>query len=1118
MNSDFFQNNNKHPEYETGNILETLYGILNNISDVILSTSYPGMDRVIFMSPAAEKLYGYTPDSFKETPKLWFDLIVEDDRSIIEKIVAEIERNGCAENEYRIIRSDGSTRWVNDRRYLVTSGEGKAIRLDGILADITERKLAEERLKKSYTFQKIISLISATFVKTTKESFDDDITTMLSHIGNHFEIDRSYLFLFSGDREFMTNSHEWCREGVPPQKENLQRLSSKKYPWWTGKILAEEHIHITDIEALPREARGVRDLLKQQDIQSLLCIPVTSAGRVWGFLGLDSVSRHYSWDVNGINNLQIAANIFGDFLLKQHTEKELVETKRAVEESEERFRQIAENTGEVFWLRNADNTEMLYINPAYERIWGRTRQSLFDNPMSFIDAVFEHDMPLVIEAFEKYRQTGKFDLEYRIVHSKGNIRWVRAQSFPVKNEKGETISHAGIAVDINENKTYQETLELLTDMAKVFINLPVGQLAAEVDKTLEVMGRFVSADRAYIFDYDWENQVCNNTYEWCADGITPEIDNLQNVPLDLVPWWVDAHKQGKTLFIPDVDALPDNDGVKQILEPQGIKSLMTLPLMNGKDCLGFLGFDSVRDLHQYTEKEEDLLAVFAGILVNIQNRVILENSLVNEREKALASSKAKSEFLANMSHEIRTPMNAILGFSEVLYHKLDDAQHKKMIKSVLKSGNLLMSLLNDILDLSKIESEKIDLSPQAVETINVIDEIKILFQEITEKKGVNISIDVCDNFPNALMLDEIRFKQIIFNLVGNAVKFTHKGYIKIRLCFEYVNDKQGVFTVKVTDTGIGIAEDKQEVIFEAFRQQSGESTRHYEGAGLGLAISKKLAEKMNGSLSVESKEGVGCTFTLEIKNVATCDYAVKTREKFDFDDIVIFDPDTILIVDDVISNIESVESMLMDTGLKTISADNGGMALEILKHTKPALVLLDVRMPGIDGYEVVRRIKNNRDLAHVPVIAYTASVSSQDNREKAENFDGFLYKPVNRSELLTELIKHLPHKRIRKDNESLPNPQGQLLKGVAKMPLEAGSLLEQQFLPQWHEVIDGMVLFKVEEFANRLLDFAGKHDFDYLENYANQALTYVNDIKVDDLRVHLEKFPKIIEAIKQQKQ
>ena len=982
----------------------------------------------------------------------------------------------------------------------------------------TGHKNADKNLEKNYSFQKIISEISTTFIKTTKDSVDEDITAMLSHIGNHFEIDRSYLFLFSGDREFMTNSHEWCREGVPPQKEKLQRLSSKKYPWWTGKILAEEHIHITDIEALPKEARGIRDLLKQQDIQSLLCIPVTSAGRVWGFLGLDSVSRHYTWDVNEINNLQIAANIFGDFLLKQHTEKELEETKKAAEESEERFRQIAENTGEVFWLRNADNTEMLYINPAYERIWGRTRQSLFDNPMSFIDAVLEDDKPLVIEAFEKYRKTGKFDLEYRIVHSNGNIRWVRAQSFPVKNEKGETIRHAGIAVDINENKTYQETLELLTDMAKVFINLPVGQLAAEVDKTLKVMGRFVNADRAYIFDYDWENQVCNNTYEWCEEGITPEIDNLQNVPLEMVPWWVDAHKQGKTLFIPDVDALADEDGVKQILEPQGIKSLMTLPLMNGKECLGFLGFDSVRDLHHYTEKEENLLAVFAGILVNIQNRVILENSLVNEREKALASSKAKSEFLANMSHEIRTPMNAILGFSEVLYHKLDDAQHKKMIKSVLKSGNLLMSLLNDILDLSKIESEKIDLSPQAVETVNVIDEIKILFQETTEKKGVNISIDVCENFPNALMLDEIRFKQIIFNLVGNAVKFTHKGYIKIRLCFDHVDDKQGVFTVKVTDTGIGIAADKQEAIFEAFRQQSGESTRQYEGAGLGLAISKKLAEKMNGSLSVESKEGAGSTFTLEIKNVATCDYAVKTREKFDFDDIVIFDADTILVVDDVISNIESVESMLMDTGLKTISADSGGMALEILKHTKPALVLLDVRMPGIDGYEVVRKIKNNRELAHVPVIAYTASVSSQENREKAKYFDGFLYKPVNRSELLTELIKYLPHKRIRKDNEGLLDPKGQLLAGVAKIPLEAGSLLEQQFLPQWHEVIDGMVLFKVEEFANRLLAFARKHDFDYLENYAKQALAYVNDIKIDDLRVHLDKFPKIIEAIKQQQQ
>lgn len=271
---------------------------------------------------------------------------------------------------------------------------------------------------------------------------------------------------------------------------------------------------------------------------------------------------------------------------------------------------------------------------------------------------------------------------------------------------------------------------------------------------------------------------------------------------------------------------------------------------------------------------------------------------------------------------------------------------------------------------------------------------------------------------------------------------------------------------------------------------------------------------MNGSLGVESKEGVGSTFTLIIQDVEICDYEVKKRESFEFEDIVVFDANTILVVDDVISNIESVESMLLDSGLKTISADSGGMALEILKHTKPALVLLDVRMPGIDGYEVARRIKNDKQLTHVPVIAYTASVSSKDNREKAKKFDGFLYKPVNRYELLTELIKHLPHKRIRKDNEGLIDPKDQLWAGVAEIPAELASQLEERFLPEWEEVINGMVLFKVEEFANRLVAFAQKHNFEYLFHYADEMLTYISDIKVDDLRVHLEKFPKIIEAIR----
>lgn len=416
---------------------ENIMSVLHNICGVVLSVSWPRMDKVLFVSPAVESFLGYSPEVFKKKPGLWFELIHQDDRESVDLILAKIEKDRCVEMEYRVIRNDGTLKWVNDRRYLVSDHEGLPVRLDGMMVDITERKLSECRLQNNFSFQSIISEIATKFVKTTKESVDDDINFMLSRIGKLFQVDRSYLYAFSDDQEFMTNTHAWCRGGVGPQKTNLQHLPSKKFSWWSEKILSGEHIHIPDNEALTGEAGAIKDLLRKQSIKSLLCIPVRSAGRVLGFLGLDSVLKHHTYDASEIDNLQIVANIIGDFLLKQHTEQELLETKKLAEENEERFRQISENTGEVFWLRSADNSQMLYINRAYERVWGLSCQSLYDDPDSFMDAVHELDRPILISELEKYMTTGKFDLEYRIYHADGSTRWVRAQHFPVKDENGE---------------------------------------------------------------------------------------------------------------------------------------------------------------------------------------------------------------------------------------------------------------------------------------------------------------------------------------------------------------------------------------------------------------------------------------------------------------------------------------------------------------------------------------------------------------------------------------------------------------------------------------------------------------------------------------------------------
>ena len=508
--------------------------------------------------------------------------------------------------------------------------------------------------------------------------------------------------------------------------------------------------------------------------------------------------------------------------------------------------------------------------------------------------------------------------------------------------------------------------------------------------------------------------------------------------------------------------------------------------------------------------------VVIGISRDITERKIMEQSIIDERDRANDANKAKSEFLANMSHEIRTPMNAILGFSEALYHKLESEQHRKMVKSVLSSGNLLLSLLNDILDLSKIDAGKLEISRQPVDLKNIIKEITLLFTDKAEKRGIVINNFIPDDFPDILMLDEIRINQVIFNLVGNAVKFTHRGYVNLSVSFIHNSEHQGELTIGVEDTGIGIAESQKEIIFEAFRQQSGQSNRLYGGVGLGLAISKRLIEKMNGFITLTSQVGKGSFFKVTIPEVEISNADLRIKDNLNSIQNITFEKASVLVVDDVVSNIEVVENLISAAGINVSSAENGEIALQILNHMHPDLILLDMRMPGMDGYEVAMKIKANPSLSKIPIIAFTASVFSTEKIENSGNFAGILLKPVNRSELFGQLARFLKHKV-----EDIPDYTGdQKTVSLENIPDDIKSILpqimealNQRILPKWETIKDQLVLFRIEEFANELKQLAITFNFKFLIDYADKIFSELEIVDLDALKETLNDFPLIIKKI-----
>lgn len=671
--------------------------------------------------------------------------------------------------------------------------------------------------------------------------------------------------------------------------------------------------------------------------------------------------------------------------------------------------------------------------------------------------------------------------------------------------------------DLKENELIlQQNLrqqEILSEIA-LELNLLDG-FGKRINTVLEKIGTHIDISRVYIFEDSPDGLTTSNTFEWCKKEIKPQIDELQDIPYELIPSWKKFLLEEGKVFSEDISNLPQD--LRNILEPQDIKSIVVYPLFVRGEFFGFIGFDECKRFKKWTRSELELLRTVSGIIANTYERKIMEQSIIDERDNANKANRAKSEFLANMSHEIRTPMNAILGFSEALYHKIDSEQHRKMIKSILNSGNLLLSLLNDILDLSKIEAGKMEISYTPVDLKNIIQEIKLLFQEKANQKDVEIKIILGDSFPDMILIDEIRMKQVLFNLVGNAVKFTPAGHVIIRADYAIITLGTGTLKIEVEDTGIGIPESQQELIFEAFRQQSGQSNRVYGGIGLGLAISRRLVEKMDGVITVSSKEDSGSLFRVVLPDIETVSSGIYKKESQIEFPLVAFEKANILVIDDVQSNIEALEHLLSGEELTISSAVNGEIALEMLKHFRPDLILLDIKMPGLDGYSVARLIKSNPKLADIPVIAFTASVFSIEKIENSGDFDDHLMKPVNKAGLMSILSKFLKHTQVS-DKAEMDNKKESSLKKlpedvIVKIP-EILDILQKELYPVWESNKDRLILFRIEEFANRLNEVSDIYNIDLLKNYSLKILEELEVVDLNAIKETLNGFPYIINDLR----
>ncbi|MGB9031186.1 MAG: PAS domain S-box protein [Acidobacteriaceae bacterium] len=754
--------------------------------------------EVQFVNRAYKEFFATTSEQVRSGG--WQALVHADDQPVYVAAFEQAVRDHLPFNgEARVRRADGEWRLLGSRAQPRLSPGGEFLGHVGLSADITDRRRAELALEESEERFRIMADSSPIGIWVTD-----------AQGANRF-VNRTYL--------------EFC--GVTAKE--IEQFGWKRV------------IH-------PEDAPTFFDTFERALRDHVPFLAVRRSRRAdgeWRWIESQAVPR-FSPD--------------GEFLGLTGTSKDITDRKQAeqaLKASEEKFRQLAENIHEVFWMMNAEGTQVLYVGPAYEPIWGRTCASLYSSPMDWMEAIHPDDREHAHTTFLRQLQGETIDSEYRILTPDGQEKWIRDRAFPVRDPNGDLIRVAGIAEEITERKRY-------------------------------------------------------------------------------------------------------------------------------------------------------------------------ESDLIRAREEADAANRAKSRFLANMSHEIRTPMNGVIGMNQLLLQTKLTPDQRHYVEVAQDSGRTLLALIDDILDLSKIESGKIVLEKASFDLSHTVEDVIRLLSIQASAKGLCIEARISPRIPRILRGDAHRLRQVLTNLSANAIKFTDHGAVTLDARLESLSDGHATVRFAVTDTGIGIAQEQIPALFSPFFQADASPTRRYGGTGLGLAISKQLVERMGGAIGVDSRTGQGSTFWF----TAAFEKAVSRRPSLPAErraegvaatePIPLGNGEKILVAEDNFTNREVILAQLKKLGYTAHAVSNGAEALEALHQEPCDLVLMDCAMPVMDGYEATHRIREST-LAQIPIIALTASAMAPD-RERclAEGMDDYLAKPVELPRLAQTLARWVA---LAGSGRTAPTPQ-----------------------------------------------------------------------------------------------
>ncbi len=697
------------------------------------------------------------------------------------------------------------------------------------------------------------------------------------------------------------------------------------------------------------------------------------------------------------------------------TEKKLDEEK--LRASEEKYRSLVEQSSEIHYLHDMAGNILEVNNETCIRS-GYSKAELEN--MSVFDLLYcKNERNAII------KQWGEWSAGGYVIKTEANHGRKDGSTFPVElSVRKVAFGGRHYILALARDITGRKLSEKLTSARLRLVEYSRDHNVKEfLKKTLDEAEELTSSKVAFYHFIDQDTGTIS-LQEW-SDNTTGKFCNIaenykMHYPLSKAGIWTDCVKERRPIIHNDYEALPGRKGM-----PEGhaeIRRQLTVPVIRGNKIIAVLGVGNKEQ--DYSMKDVEIITQLAEQAWDIAEKKIAEDALKenelrlkeqNERylalnielskarKKAEESDRLKTSFLANMSHEIRTPMNAIIGFSEMLLRPgIENDKHKAFTKIINSSCHQLLSLLDDIIDIAKIETGQMDIHKGKVNINHTISRIKNVFEPQAARKGVRIEtyFDLPDQ--NAeIITDSSKLNQIMSNLAGNAVKFTEEGTIEIGYssaeeCMEFY----------VKDTGPGISKEYHEVIFDRFRQVDCETTRKHGGTGLGLHICKVLAEMLGGQIRLDSEPGKGSVFrfTIPCKQGNKTPDNLKEHKKTSYS----FDGKVILVAEDEETNFLYLNELIEDKCARILRAHNGHEAVEVFNQNPDIdIILMDIKMPVMDGISATKKIKS-QNKRHVPIIALTAYAMSGD-REMCLNAgcDAYLSKPIMQDELYDQIARLL---------------------------------------------------------------------------------------------------------------